>query len=223
MTSPPVDLYDRAAIVAILARWSRAHSTRDSLVQQKERIEQEIIQQDGRMTDCYAGLRVLGFDVFVDGVWNDLAATFGDEVGQLISTQLAREVAEFTQQLEGAGEAYQDLVAEPSIASNQTPPPMPTISKIATERLREAGELGTKAAAIREFILRTYGRHVHEKTVGMSLYRLSQQSPPVARREGHTWFFVPPSADAKNPGADDAGAQVVALGERRMRDATSRP
>jgi hypothetical protein len=43
----------------------------------------------------------------------------------------------------------------------------------------------------------------------MTLYRLSQADPPLARRAGITWFFVPPEAEKKNPGGDAPGPDNV--------------
>ena len=50
----------------------------------------------------------------------------------------------------------------------------------------------------------TYRGEIHEKTVGMTLYRLLQDK--LVRREGHTWFLVPqPIAETKNPGGETPG------------------
>jgi hypothetical protein len=83
------------------------------------------------------------------------------------------------------------------------PPPRPTVREVALMRLREAGGKGAKAADIREYFERTYGQVVHEKTVGMTLYRLLQANQ--VRRDGHTWFFGPSSAETKNPGGETPG------------------
>lgn len=79
----------------------------------------------------------------------------------------------------------------------------PAISEIVLERLLAAGDVGSKAADIREFIEKTYDIEIHEKTAGMTLYRLQVQGK--VRREGHTWFFVPQSAETKNPGVAAPG------------------
>jgi hypothetical protein len=81
------------------------------------------------------------------------------------------------------------------------------VREVALMRLREAGGKGAKAAEIREYFERTYGEVVHEKTVGMTLYRLLQAKQ--VRRDGHTWFFGPPSAETKNPGGETPGPNNV--------------
>jgi len=83
------------------------------------------------------------------------------------------------------------------------PPPRPTVREAALARLRAAGDTGAKAAEIREFYERTFGEVVHEKTVGMTLYRLLKLN--LVRRNGHTWFFGPPSAETKDPGGETPG------------------
>jgi len=98
----------------------------------------------------------------------------------------------------------------PSEAQAQTDAPRkrPPIKNIVLDRLREAGKEGSKSAPIRRYIERVYDDKVHEKTVGMTLYRLSKQG--LVRREGQTWFFVPPEeAETENPGAATPGSENV--------------
>jgi hypothetical protein len=78
-----------------------------------------------------------------------------------------------------------------------------TLRDVILERLKVAGSEGSKAAPIGEFYERTFGRIIHEKTVGMTLYRL--QKDGLVRHEGHTWFLAPPKAETGNPGADTPG------------------
>jgi hypothetical protein len=64
----------------------------------------------------------------------------------------------------------------------------PRVADVAVERLKAAGSNGAKAADIRNYIEQTYHTQIHEKTVGMTLYRL--QKDGVVRRDGHTWFLA---------------------------------
>ena len=79
----------------------------------------------------------------------------------------------------------------------------PTIRELVLIRLSKLGVEGSKAATIREYVERTLGEGVHEKTVGMTLYRLLKEK--LVRREGHVWFSVPPSAETGNPGVSAPG------------------
>lgn len=86
------------------------------------------------------------------------------------------------------------------------PPPMPRIKDIILEYLQMAHDLelgGVKAAEIRAHIENKYATTIHEKTVGMTLYRLLKDGK--VRRQGHTWFFVPQTEETKNPGVEAPG------------------
>lgn len=91
------------------------------------------------------------------------------------------------------------IVTTSSLPSKARPP----IRDIVLDYLRVAGPAGSKTAPIREFIERTYGDIIHEKTVGMTLYRLSKEG--FVRRAGHTWFSLPPKAEEENPGVAAPG------------------
>jgi hypothetical protein len=71
------------------------------------------------------------------------------------------------------------------------------------EFLQGAAALGSKAAPIRDF-LKQQGINTHEKTVGMTLYRLSQEG--LVRRDGRIWFFIPEDQRMKNPGGSAPGS-----------------
>ncbi len=85
---------------------------------------------------------------------------------------------------------------------------MPRIRDIVLEQLRIAMPDGQKVGPIKKYIETTYSTQLHEKTVGMTLYRLSKDN--LVHRKGQTWFYVPqagltPTADAENPGAQTPG------------------
>jgi hypothetical protein len=79
----------------------------------------------------------------------------------------------------------------------------PTLREFVIDRLKAVGNSGSKASPLREFYERTFGKVIHEKTVGMTLYRLLNEG--MVRREGHTWFLAQPMAETGNPGAATPG------------------
>jgi len=92
---------------------------------------------------------------------------------------------------------------EPETLSGESAvPEMPRIADIILDRLKVAGKEGSKASEIRRYISRTYKADIHEKTVGMTLYRLKQDE--TVRNEGHKWFLA--STEAKNPGGETPGS-----------------
>lgn len=81
----------------------------------------------------------------------------------------------------------------------------PPISEFVLSRLQTAFPNGLKAAGIRDDYERQHGIILHEKTIGMTLYRLFKTG--AVRREGHMWFFAgPPAAETKNPGGGPPGS-----------------
>lgn len=88
----------------------------------------------------------------------------------------------------------------PAAKAVATKAEMPRVSDIVLDRLKEAGKAGTKAAPIQHYIETTYGTKIHDKTVGMTLYRL--QKDGLVRRDGYTWFIA---GKAMNPGAATPG------------------
>jgi hypothetical protein len=72
---------------------------------------------------------------------------------------------------------------------------MPRISDIILDRLKAAGfATGSKAAPIQDYIEETYSTQLHDKTVGMTLFRLARDG--LVRRDGHTWYITPKGLDA---------------------------
>lgn len=63
---------------------------------------------------------------------------------------------------------------------------------------------GARAADIKAYLKSAYGVETHEKTVGMTLYRLSLQK--LVLREGRTWFLSPEAHETKNPDAEASGS-----------------
>jgi hypothetical protein len=190
---------DRTAILAILSRWSRLWQTNAQLQQQKAQLESQIAQTAAGLVNTETALKVFGFDVSQDGVWAHLNELFGREIQTFMAQENAQ--AEFErQQFDAAVQSFNDLLATDSPNKK---PPMPTIREIALMRLREAGNEGARAKTIREYVQSTYGVEIHEKTVGMTLYRLLKEG--LVRREGHVWFFVPHGAETKTPGVSAPG------------------
>lgn len=72
-----------------------------------------------------------------------------------------------------------------------------SIREAVLEQLRKAGEVGAKAGDIRRVIEDKLGRKLHDKTIGMTLYRLSQRG--FSRRDGWTWYATAKAAETETP------------------------
>jgi hypothetical protein len=191
-------VYDRSAMVAVLIRHSKMWFERARLIKHKEELEERLGALNASMMDCQVAMRVLGYDVSQDGVWNKVSDEFGEDVRRALSLMPAPPPP-----LDEPPAAAPVMVPAPDLPPK---PEAPKIRNLTIDRLKAAGDAGTKAAVIREFIEKTYNFQIHEKTVGMTLYRLSLDKR--ARREGHTWFFVPPPAATENPGVSAPGSEV---------------
>lgn len=87
----------------------------------------------------------------------------------------------------------------PEIAETITP----KVRDAVLDRLRLAGDSGLKATELRQYYENAFSTKLHEKTIGMTLYRLSKDA--VVRREGRRWFSVPLKGETKNPGGGTPG------------------
>jgi hypothetical protein len=192
----------------------RAH-----LMEQRAALLTELRQADRRLADCRATARFFGLTIDFP---EDEAEQIGRIDRQRVDRERALRMAE--RELEMRRSQIEEMKKRQAKVQSElvflSPPPnqpkepignlavippvaAKTIREISLDRLVAAGGSGTKAAAIREFYERTYGKPIHEKTVGMTLYRL--QNDGLVRRDGHTWFLAPPKAEMENPGGETPG------------------
>lgn len=75
-------------------------------------------------------------------------------------------------------------------------PKFPTVKSFVLDAAREAFPASVRAADLRRAILNHLGLELHEKTVGMTLYRLSKEG--FITRNGIDWFFNPNASRAAN-------------------------
>jgi hypothetical protein len=81
-----------------------------------------------------------------------------------------------------------------------------SIREAVMAELTRAGPRGIKAAAIRAVIEKKFGRELHYKTIGMTLYRLSEKG--LVRRERLIWYYVP-QGTKENPGGGTPGQGAI--------------
>jgi hypothetical protein len=79
-------------------------------------------------------------------------------------------------------------------------PASASIRELVLERLHLAGNTGARGHDIRQYIEKLRGETLHDKTIGMTLYRLSLDR--LTYRKGRIWFLA---QEAKNPGAATPG------------------
>jgi hypothetical protein len=96
-----------------------------------------------------------------------------------------------------------EFVGEPASSASPTQSEQ-SVRDIVLGLLQAAGPVGARAAELRKLVEAELGRKLHYKTIGMTLYRLSERG--WARRSGLTWFYVPEGAEKEKPGGGPAGA-----------------
>lgn len=183
---------DKHAIVAFVARLLQISGQNHALMKERADLDMAIASNNARISDCEAGLRALGYNVSQQEVWNELYNSYIGEVQKYLTPPQgdSEEISALPRQL-----------ADTRIAS-----PPSSIANLLLERLEEIGAKGSKALPLRDWLRNTHNLETHYKTVGMSLYRLSQDSPPKVHRKGHIWFFGPPPMEQpKDPGAGAPG------------------
>jgi hypothetical protein len=87
----------------------------------------------------------------------------------------------------------------PEVAETVTP----KVRDAVLERLKLSGSSGLKATELRQYYENAFATKLHEKTIGMTLYRLSKDD--LVRRDGRLWFYVPLKGETKNPGGGTPG------------------
>lgn len=191
-----------AAIAAIVAKRDEIVKERLHIRAERVRLSARDRELDRELADCQAAARLFGAKI-----------EFPADEGSFPLSEWARRAQRL---LVASQEATNEVVRQPSkeikdptevaLAAIQEalnlsePPEMPRISDVVLDRLKAAGSKGTKAAPIQSYIENTYGKKIHDKTVGMTLYRLAKDE--LVRRDGHTWFIT---EKGMNPGATTPG------------------
>ena len=190
---PTLDEHDVAAIEAILVRTIRAQD-------QTNRDREEIKAANARIVDnaqirdsAYQALRVFGFDGGPEGVnlWTlvrkaignakydrAIAVARGAQFPALL-TQMGDDRPP-TEAVVRVGVALGDS-AEATVIKRSVP-----IRTAILGYLEALGERGAKVGQVKKHLAEAYGITVHEKTPGMTLYRLLKDG--LVRREGRTWY-----------------------------------
>ncbi|MFA6156139.1 hypothetical protein [Mesorhizobium sp.] len=193
----------------LIARILRSVETKAALEEKQKALAAEIVDAERRRLFGINAFATFGFDVGDPELWTRVREAMGEQAyEESIRWGTARyQIAETG--ASGQGSDKDGRQSQAGKASLVAPTPveesMPTIREMVIAQLALAGDAGTKAADIRKFIEQTYKKTVHEKTVGMTLYRLSLDG--LARRDGRTWFSDKPETETENPGVSAPGSE----------------
>jgi hypothetical protein len=208
---------DQAKKVAVCAIKEKLHS----LVDERNAIERQRLELDQRsrridigIMDCRSAARLFGIELEIP---EELA---------LIRSIMAHRDARFHggEMTVGRGQPPATAgrfvyngppLAAPVPAGPIGPPDQkslfgasePSVREIVLAYLKRALPQGTKASTLREFVEKVLKKKIHEKTVGMTLYRLSKDKPALVRRDGQTWYY---SSTSALPVEEQKGSAVAA-------------
>lgn len=184
---------DKNAVFALLVRQVEAQLATTTAQKDLADAKKRLGAATQASTSIQNALGIFGFDMSLDKPWEQIreaigAKLFNDAIR--IGNGERPEISPDKSAMPDDEEDYEPLDGEPE-------KPVPSnIRDLVVDRLREAGDAGTKVAPIKDFI-GLQGIEMHEKTVGMTLYRLAKEG--LARRDGRIWFFVQPQDDAGGP------------------------
>jgi hypothetical protein len=203
---------DKAAISGLLTRYVITYDLRRAWEEKKEEAEKQLADLAVQVANFKAAFDLFNIDIFNKDCWIPVRT----ELGELAFARAVEAGQAAAKQKQGLLPAQGELViehfepgkTEKMISAKggpgqQVEPRKPAVKEAVLEYLRVVGPSGSKIVPIREYVEKTYSMKIHEKTVGMTLYRLSRTG--LVRREGRTWFFVPPRADTKSPGVAAPG------------------
>ncbi len=207
---------EKAAVMALLIKQVEAQEAEkrgeDALAQAKAIIETSKTVR----TNVRAALAVFGFDMKQEKPWSQVRDALGPELySRAIRIGEGEEPLQSIQDLlrGQVRDEFWESDDEEEEASPSDPTP-PNVRSIVLQQLETAGMTGLHASEIKDY-LSNQGVETHEKTVGMTLYRLSKEG--LARRERRTWFFVP-EAQRKEP-SDGRSRQDTSEGSNHQPEA----
>jgi hypothetical protein len=180
---------DKDAIFALLIRQVKAQESGAVAQKDLDDATKRLAVSKQATANIRTALGIFGFDMTIKEPWDQVRDAIGaSNFNSAIRIGKGEEDEEDAESKLDEDEAVDDTGEELSDNEEQETPVPPNIKDFVLTRLQQAGGEGVKVASIKEFIAGK-GIEMHEKTVGMTLYRLSKDR--LARRDGRMWFFVP--------------------------------
>jgi hypothetical protein len=223
--------HERAGVFSLLVRQLELVQLRSEAERLTNEARERQAEVNALATNIRAGLNAFGIDLSGERPWDKVRDALGGELYnqafevvkgdkrrallQIVDVEAPSErgvdhrllsrapMATVLIGQNGGGDVQSTELVDGSLS--------PNIRELVVARLQQAGKAGIKAAEIREF-LGAQGVELHEKTVGMTLYRLSKEGR--ARREGRTWYSAV---------ADDGEGSGATRDERETADSQVEP
>jgi hypothetical protein len=201
---PVLDENDIAAVLGLLIRVMRLDDENKRDKELVAELQAALTERAPVRARFVSAIGAFGFDMTTPGTWDRVKAAIGPD-----KYSAAREIAAGPSTNAKHGiELGQTAISTPSFDGADQP--APKIGDKILAFLRSRQERGAEVADIKTHLLNSYAITTHEKTPGMTLYRLSKAG--LVRRDGRTWFAV----DANEEG--EANAEVLTRQPRKNAD-----
>lgn len=195
---------DKSVVTSLLRRYIAVWDRNARHNQWKVELERLIAVDLQEFSKLHVAFSLYGFDTASPEGFQRLQAEFGaEEYTKLLND--ARQInATKVNDQQGAAPTSED--SSSSVRADKIAPPESpgNVREVVLGYLRHAFPEGAKASEIRKFVENVRKAPLHEKTIGMTLYRLSKDGI-VERKGGRTWFYVPSQTEAENPGGATPG------------------
>ncbi|CAN5196223.1 hypothetical protein BH10PSE11_BH10PSE11_36170 [soil metagenome] len=213
---------DKSAIASLLTRYVKAFETRKAAQELNTVLYDRIAQSNMTIAALKSAFSIYELDIAKEDVWKTVTALIGGDLYNQAIRDGTNDAAKIALRLVDAAlpppppiqpevaassenQVDSDLDEEdlddPQFENVETPQ---SVREFTLDSLKFAGTGGAKAADIRSAYEASRNVKLHDKTIGMTLYRLSKDN--LVRRDGRTWFFIPPEeGGSKNPGVGAPG------------------
>lgn len=225
LAAPLLDEHDTAAVVAILIRAVRIQ---DQLRRDNDLITDARARIATATAERVQGIQALGLFGFAqadDNVWDRVRQSIGSQTyeravmiargidpGTLLSGMVDGGVARLPDQSVTVDATTGGPDGKTPCGSNQVQDqPAPRIKDAILAYLQSLNGRGAGVAQIKQHLLDGYQMTTHQKTPGMTLYRLLKEG--LVRREGRMWFAKDREENNENeaPSGNATGASETAL------------
>lgn len=182
---PVLEPHEADAIFAVLVRIIRCDAAN---AEDRKVVEELQTRIDARLEGrkkLIAAVDAFGFDVNSPEIWTSVKKSLGvDRYREAF--RIAFPEANSSPNTSGKDTSQSESNGNSGESADRSEFQVPTISDAILKYLRTVHNRGSTVAEIKKHLRDVYGIETHEKTPGMTLYRLSKEG--LARREGRTWF-----------------------------------
>ena len=188
---PELDEHDVAAVIGMLARVIRIDEANKIDRAMIADLTKAVAERGVERAKYVTGIGAFGFDMAGNEVWVRVRSGIGDAA---YDKAIAISKTSPKPALKMAPPVEDDDDASPPDGDSDDGPAeaerdVPKVRDAILDYLLSLPEgQGAQVPAIKNYLAQTFKIETHEKTPGMTLYRLSKDE--LVRRDGRTWFAV---------------------------------